>query len=486
MAFTFGAGSITDAYLTAFIIFDIGIAINGAIITGTHSYLSSHKNESLFTNWMVRYSHFILLILCLVLLALIPLIIFLVDISFIYPLPMKHIIGWSLILLMFSTLFFIESGILSAILQTRGRISAPGGLIVFTNTGAIVSLLICSELIGILSIPVGLLFGAILFYTYQIYLVRSKHNKFITNEKPSFSPWLSSVGLIFAIQFLPSIVAIVERIFILPFDDGILSYYIYAGRILLLPVTIIGYALSLSLISLQTKFIAESNITDFNKLSYNGILLAAFISGFLAAIFILIPEPIVKIVYERGLFEPSYTKSTASILRVISLCLFPFLLLPIFSNIFYSLGLTKKLLVIGITSTIINIVMIVILVPILRNAEALGISAIIAGWCNLFLMVYYLERNKKFTFPRDLIKKLAVIVLTSFALAFFGLVAINETRLAEQYKYCSTSNNILYLLFCTAFTCILYIGIIQIFLRKDIKESFGSIVNSIRSKYLKQ
>jgi len=93
----------------------------------------------------------------------------------------------------------------------------------------------------------------------------------------------------------------------------------------------------------QKEFIQEQNYSGFNKSIAYGLIISLFSSGLLVIIFYVFAEPIVKIIFEHGIFSSHDSNTTASTLRIYSLGSFPFLILPIITNVYYSLRMTLNL-----------------------------------------------------------------------------------------------------------------------------------------------
>ena len=164
MASKFGATDITDAYLTTLLLFDIAMAANASILSGTLAYSTEIKDLKSFTKSLLSSGLKIFGVILAAAVILYPLIGWIVPIIFSKsPEATKIVIETSRLLLGLAA-FLIAGGIFSAFLQLKGDITNPGKLIIFLNIGSISFLIFFSKYIGIISLPLGLLLGGILFF----------------------------------------------------------------------------------------------------------------------------------------------------------------------------------------------------------------------------------------------------------------------------------------------------------------------------------
>ncbi len=434
MASKFGANSSTDAYLTTLILFDLSIAANTAIISATLSYLSQPgRSGKSYEKSLKKISVYVIFAG--------------VTISFIsFPFVdwiLPHLLGTKylainvfgnsvkLLLILFSIV--IPCGILSAVLQLKGKISIPGGLTIFLNGFSIIGLIFLSTELGIISIPAGLLIGTILFYIFQFVLSSKNYEKGNQETSLEIFPWIISISLVFINLLLPSIVTLFERYFAFGMIEGTYSHYSYAIKLGLLPLTIFGYAISTSLLPIQTKFIRENNSDEFDRITNYAFLIALISASVLITIIFTFAQPIVKILYEHGKFLPADTSATASVLRIYSLGLFPFLINPILANVFYSFGKTKFLILIGSITTALNILLIILSMQIIAGSIAFATAAVLAGWIYMLVSVIYINAKVKKIFNRKFILSGIIIIpvtlLISFVCYFIFNYLFNEASI---------------------------------------------------------
>lgn len=423
MASKFGANEITDAYLLTLLLFDIAIAANSSILSGTLSYTAGIKqlkniSSSLTKVGLKSFAALFVLSLLFYTIAdkLIPLIFTRSQAT------AQIIIEASRIFLILAS-FLVASGVFSALLQMKGNITNPGRLIVFLNVSSIAFLILFTKYFGIVSLPLGFLFGGVLFFVYQLYLIRKIQPVESDNSdsnKLNMLGWGIVVLMVFGNSLLPSVSGLIERYFAYSFVEGTFSHYQYAAKIMLLPLTIFSFAVSTSLLPIQIRTIAEGNEKEFLDATNNGILFSVVTSSFFVLLFSVLSEPIIQLIYERGHFTLHDSIETSFALKVMSLGLIPFLLNPVIAGIFYSLKAIKNIILINLIFILIHAAILFILSKTFPGIQTLAIAWVIFVWINNGVLFYYLIRVKKIRFDKNLMLKLFLILMSTIVMILIG------------------------------------------------------------------
>jgi putative peptidoglycan lipid II flippase len=421
IASNFGATEITDSYLTALILFDMALAANASFLQGTFAYSAENKAKAGFDRqlYKIGFKIFSIILVCAV--------IFYPLANYIIPLFYSRSPQATETIIKSSQLFFIlasflsASGVFAALLQMRGNLTNPGRLVLFLNVLSIIFLIVFKNNFGIISIPLGFLFGGALFFAYQIILIKKDkplHTEENRTSEFCFSRWMIVSFLIFTNALFPSIMGLVERYFAYSFVSGSFSHYQYSQKILQLPFTILSFAISTSLLPLQVKSINEKNEDEFNSATGNGILISVFTSAFFVIIFYTLAEPVVQIIFQRGEFYLLDTLETSSALRILSFGLIPFLLNPIIANIYFSRNAVKKLLFINLAFVVFQGFSLSFFSKYMPGVEALTTSWVVVAWLNSIILIIFALKKKYFTVNYQTHLKifliLAFTVLTSY------------------------------------------------------------------------
>jgi len=427
MASKFGANEITDAYLTALLLFDIAMAANSSILSGTLSYSTQEKNLNQFSKSLFSVGLKVFVIILSIALIYYPFAVKLIPLIFSKSPESTRIVIETSRLFFILTAFLVACGIFSALLQIKGNITNPGRLIIFLNVFSIAFLILYANNIGIISLPAGLLLGGILFFIYQIILIKNiKNNSYENSFESKFNlkAWGAVVLFVFINSLMPSISGLMERYFSFFFVKGTFSHYQYAVKIISLPLTIFSFAISTSLLPIQTKSINEGNTQEFNNTTNNGIVFSVVTSSFFVLIFSFLAQPVIQIIYQRGHFTLHDSIETAHALRIMSIGLIPFLLNPILANIFYTLRYVKNIIYINLFFILIQIVVLLILSRISSGIETLTITWVIIVWCNNISLIYYITRFKKINLDKTIVIKVFLILLITFIVMNAGIYTI--------------------------------------------------------------
>ena len=416
----FGATDITDSYLTALILFDIAMAANTSFLQGSFAYSAEvkHKNDldKGLVNLGLRIFIFITAAACIYYF-------FAGDIiQLFYSRPPKAtgtIIN-STRLFFFLSSFLAAGGVFSALLQMKGYLTNPGSLIIFLNVSSILFLILFKGSAGIVSIPLGFLIGGIFFFAYQLILIKKSGLTLKTNPGYKLTGWSAIFIIIFINSLFPSILGLLERYFAYSFTEGAFSHYQYAQKILQLPLTILSFAISASLLPLQVKSVKEGNGKEFVSATLNGIKISVVTSAFFAAVFFILAEPVIEIIYMRGSFNYADMIETSSALRMLSLGLVPYLLTPVIANIYLSKKGTKKLITINLVFAAAQVLSLSVLTLYFPGIKSLSINWIAMAWLNNIALLAYSMIKMDFRFKSvEIIKMILILagaVLSSAAI----------------------------------------------------------------------
>jgi putative peptidoglycan lipid II flippase len=430
MASKFGANEITDAYLTTLLLFDIAMAANSSILSGTLSFSAQAKDLKNFSKSLFTVGLKAFVIVLVIALIYYPFADKLVPLVFSKSLESTRIVIEASRLFFILAAFLVPCGIFSAILQIKGNITNPGRLIIYLNVFSIVFLIIYAKNIGIISLPIGFLFGGILFFIYQIILIRKTNVRSFENfteNKFNLPGWVAVVLMVFMNSLMPSISGLMERYFSFFFVEGTFSHYQYAAKIIFLPLTIFSFAISTSLLPIQTKSIGEGNIEEFIKTTNKGVLFSGVTSSFFVLIFFLLAQPIIQLIYQRGHFTFHDSIETSHALRIMSIGLIPFLLNPVLANIFYSLKYVKNIIYINLFFILIQIAVLLTLSRISSGIDALTITWVIIVWCNNISLIFYLSRFKKIYLDKSIVVKIFLTLLITSILMIAGMLFVGNS-----------------------------------------------------------
>lgn len=184
------------------------------------------------------------------------------------------------------------------------------------------------------------------------------------------------------------------------FLPGAVSILSYADRLYQLPLALIGVTFGTILLPKLSQLYQKNNYSEANFLQNKAIKIALFIS--IPAMFglIMLANPIIHIIYERGAFSTKDTVDTSCALTAFAFGLPAFILAKILTPIFYANLDTKTPYKITLYSLGINtLINFLLLIPLEHFGIAIGSS--IAAWINVWLLNKYTKNYGNFRITSD-------------------------------------------------------------------------------------
>ncbi|MBD3795099.1 MAG: murein biosynthesis integral membrane protein MurJ [Epsilonproteobacteria bacterium] len=167
---------------------------------------------------------------------------------------------------------------------------------------------------------------------------------------------------------------------------GSVSYLFYANRVFQLPFAIIALAITTALFPAISKAIKNQNESlAFANLS-RGFWLLSLLLGISVLFGILLAEPIVWLLFERGKFTPQDTLNTVAVLQMYMVGLVPFGLAKFFLMYLYAMHKHMKAAKIAVISLVVNMIFSVTLMQFM-GASGLALAGSIGGLVQMILTI---------------------------------------------------------------------------------------------------
>ncbi|MDE0333328.1 MAG: murein biosynthesis integral membrane protein MurJ [Defluviicoccus sp.] len=204
---------------------------------------------------------------------------------------------------------------------------------------------------------------------------------------------------------------------------GAVSYLYYADRVYQLPLGVIGIAVGTALLPLLSRQIREGDEAGGRESFNRALEFSLLLTLPAAAALMVMPGPIVALLFERGAFDARSTAATAAALAAFAAGLPAFVLVKVLAPGFFAReDVTTPVKIAGV-SVAANIALSVILLgPLQHVGLALATSA--ASWLNAFLLAFVLHRRGQFAIDRRLRTRLFRIVLATFAMTAILLAGL--------------------------------------------------------------
>jgi len=405
LAWFFGAGLISDAFFVAFRIPNLlrRLFAEGSLsitfIPVFTEYLTNQGREEAFkmARSAIRLLSVLLAIIAVVGILIAPLIIRVIAPGF-SDSPEQFLMTVTLTRIMFPYILLISLVALSmGILNALGHFAAPAIAPVLLNIAIICSVFIISPHMAdpVTGLAIGVLIGGFLQLALQIPFLIKKGFYFWQKAK-FYHPGLKKIGiLMIPVVFgaaVYQISIVVDTILASLLAKGSISYLYYADRIVQFPLGIFAIATATAVLPSLSRQAAEKDLPAFRDTFAYAIKLVFFIIIPSMVGLIVLRQPIVALLFKRGVFDAETTRLTAYALLYYATGLWAFSAVRIVVNAFYALQDTKTPVRMAIISVIAKIVFSVILMQWLAHG-GLALSTSLASMLNFGLLTWALRKK---------------------------------------------------------------------------------------------
>ncbi|MBN1787417.1 MAG: murein biosynthesis integral membrane protein MurJ [Sedimentisphaerales bacterium] len=206
-----------------------------------------------------------------------------------------------------------------------------------------------------------------------------------------------------------------------PMWEGAVSQLFYSQRLYQFPLGVLGISLATAIFPVMSSDAAKNNIDALCNTIAKGIKGAMFVALPATAGLILVRQPLVSLIFERGKFSSADTTSTAFILTFYSIGLAGFFMQQICTRAFYSLHESKKPAQSAFIAVVINVVLNLILIWPL-GAAGLALSTAFCSYLQVVILLKSLAgKLGRKIFDGVVVEfiKTLIITLVMFAVSLF-------------------------------------------------------------------
>lgn len=331
--------------------------------------------------------------------------------------------------IMFPFLFFISVAALAkGVLNSLKSFFMPALAPIFLNLAMITSALFFASKFDTPLIAIGLAvsIGGAIQVAVQVPDLRKR--SFLVLPAFSFAhPALKKISRL----LLPSIVGMgvaqinifISTIFVSFLAGGAATYLYYAMRFVHLPIGIFGVAMATAVLPSLSEHAAKGNKAALREtFSFSLRLLFCITLPAMAGLMIL-AEPIIQVMFQRGAFTAASASETAYALIFYSSGLWAFVGTRIVASTFYSLQDTKTPVKIAALSVLTNIVFSFMLMGPLRHG-GLAFANAIASAVNFIVLFYLLRKKLGKVDGRQIIRSVIKTGTASIAMGAAGFSAL--------------------------------------------------------------
>ncbi len=449
----FGAGFAYDAFVVAFRIpnllrdlFGEG-ALSAAFVTVFSQYDERYDAEQTYRLASNVLSFFAVFISILVLIASLfaENIVTLLAPGF-NSIPGKVELTATLTRIMLPFLLLISlSAVVMGMLNTRGRFFIPSLASSFFNLGSIVgglSLVYILPHYGIepiIGMAIGTLTGGLLQLLIQLPTLRRTGFRY----RPQLN--LKDPGLIRVLKLMiPATIGLsavqlnifINTNFAASCGEGSVSWLNYAFRLVQLPIGMFGVALSIAVLPVFGRLTANRDISGLKETLASSLSMVFCLTIPAAAGLIMLADPIIGIIFERGAFTSADTSATAHALSFYAIGLFAYSANKLLVPAFYALDDTKYPVMGSFLSVAINIAFIHFTISSLQHLSIALSTSVTMLFNFLFLSTVLYIKLKGFSVSY-LVGALGKIFLSTAAMIL--IIYLAKTIMSNWF-----SNTLLY------------------------------------------
>lgn len=466
-----GPGLIADAYITSMNIPNVIFATIGTALATTFIPLFFEVREDKGEKAALNFSSNVFNIV-------IVLSIILSIIGFVFAEPITKIFainfyGEKLILatkftriMIFGMVFIGLSNIMTCWLQINGNFIIPGMTGIPYNTIIIISILLSSN--GNLNImAIGTLVATVSYFIFQYpfaYKNKFRYKPHISLNDAYIKKMIYLIIPVFIGVGVNQLNTVVDRSLASTLGDGVITILNSANRLNSFVLGLFISTIVSVIYPMLSKLSSKGNDDEFKdtiRKSLN-IILILIIPISIGAI--VLAEPVVRIVFERGKFDFNATILTASALRGYSIGMIGSSLREILNRVFYSLKDTKTPMINGALSMAINIVLNIIFIKLWGHiglALATSTSVII---CTILMLVSL--KNKVGYFGQD--KILKTLIKSFVSAIIMGIM----THFVYEYLSIVLSTDIIALFVAITVGVLVYSIMIAVFRIEEVYSFF--------------
>ncbi len=198
-------------------------------------------------------------------------------------------------------------------------------------------------------------------------------------------------------------------------QDHAMAWLYYADRLYQLPLGVIGIAIGVVLLPNISRSLRAGQFEEAMNSQNRSLEFSMLLTMPAAIALMVIPEPILQVLFQRGAFTAADTTAVSNALFAFACGLPAFVLIKVFSPGFFAREDTKTPMYYAGISMMVNVVVSLMLFPYYGHV-GIAWGTTVAGWINALMLWSKLKGNGHFIIDYDAQKSLPGILLASIVM----------------------------------------------------------------------
>ncbi len=326
---------------------------------------------------------------------------------------------------MFPFLLFISlAALIMGALNTRRVFFAPALAPAMLNITIIVMVLLFVPLLEqpIIAVASGVTLGGLVQFAFQLpHFFRKDYDLKLDHgfrhpglKKMSLLILPATMGM--AVSQINIFVSTILASFL---PQGSITYLYYSMRLIQFPIGIFGVAMGMAALPALSEHAVRGDMDKLREDFSFALRLLFFITIPAMAGLMALREPIVNVLFQRGVFDYTATAGTSEALLFYSVGIWAIVGVRVVTATFYSLNDTKTPVKVAVIAMIVNILISIILMGPMRHAGLAFANAIASG-VNFALLFYFLRKRLGRIDTRRILRSFIRICAASGIMAISG------------------------------------------------------------------